>query len=226
MSVKINASCFFFSVPKSKIIFKLKKSKLLNTMKKILLTYLCIILGIISFSQIRIEMVGSPTIDTSVNAYTGWTNQGLLTFQGNAAIKHFVPIVPNGGYVFFDTANTFLDISGFPYTYTDGIDVHFGIFASDSASSNDLKVELTFDGTNWFSLSYDSLIFPFLTGGRMSGVDTSLNITDMHLRFINTTTTKQFSIDNIMLNCYVLLPIKLEKFSSTIIDNNVVLSST
>lgn len=191
-------------------------------MLKVLLSICGYLIGIISFSQIRVETVGSPTTYKPINTYTGWRNQGVLTFQGTAEVRYFQPYITNGGYVFFtDTTNTFLEISGFPTGYIDGLEINFSVNCSDLVSSNDLKVECTLDGINWLQLTYDSLFYPNFWEVRMPRIDTSVTITDLHVRFTNTSTGKQCRIDNIMVYTSVLLPINLQQFTSSINDNKV-----
>ena len=104
-------------------------------MKFFLLSFSLLVITTSAFCQIQSETVGTPTAYTPVNTYTGWRNQGVLTFQGTAEVRYFQPSIANGGYVFFtDSTSTFLEISGFSLTYADRLEINFGVKCSSSAT--------------------------------------------------------------------------------------------
>lgn len=115
------------------------------------------------------ETVGNPTDSTSVSKYKGWTNQGVLTFSGNAEVQNIQPSnyrgASGGGNVFFvNKPNTYFDISNFPAENVDtidGVEMAFAIYSSDTASSNDLLIEFSKDSINFFPVvDTSNFIYP------------------------------------------------------------------
>ena len=88
-------------------------------MKIILLSILLSFLMTATLAQFQSEKVGNPSTNTIVSAYTGWVNQGILTFSGNADVQTLHPSNnadgSGGGNVFFtNTPGKYFKISGFP----------------------------------------------------------------------------------------------------------------
>lgn len=100
-------------------------------MKNLLLFLILSSLNSVAYEQ-QLETVGYPDTTTQVNVYTGWTNQGLLTFSGNAEVQNTQPSDYQGasgaGNIFFtNTPGTYFEISDFPPDTVSNIHIMYGI---------------------------------------------------------------------------------------------------
>jgi len=119
------------------------------------------------YSQTTIysENFGTPAATTLLTAYTGYQNSAPITYSGTADVRTSTPSDYAGasasGCVFlgaFTTASgtpaKTLIISGInTFNYQD-LSLSFGHQKGTNAGSNELKVEVSSDGTNWTPLSY------------------------------------------------------------------------
>mgnify|MGYP003574879949 CR=1 FL=1 len=119
------------------------------------------------YSQTTIysESFGSPAATTLVTAYNGYQNSAPITYSGTADVRTSTPSDYAGasasGCVFFagvtsasGTPIKTLTVGGINTTnYTD-LALSFGQQKGTNAASNELKVEVSSDGTNWTALSY------------------------------------------------------------------------
>lgn len=135
-------------------------------MKKIyaLLAFLVTTL-VYSQTAIYSENFGTPAATTLLTAYTGFQNSSPITYSGTADVRTSTPSDYAGasasGCVFlgaFTTASGMpaktLIISGINTTNFTGLALSFGHQKGTNAGSNELKVEVSSDGTNWTQLSY------------------------------------------------------------------------
>lgn len=176
------------------------------------------------------ETVGSLTNSTPVNEYDGWTNQGVLAFSGNAEVQSTNPSnyrgASGGGNVFFtNKPDTYFEISNFPRENVDTIDyvgIVFGIYSSDKANFNDLLIEVSKDSSNFFPIiDTSNSIYPAATWTtRFVSFNGHFNPKDLRLRFRQTSSTTQFTIDDIHFSYVILLSIKLKQFTSLVNGNS------
>lgn len=181
-----------------------------------------------SFSQQNnypMETVGSPTTSCVVNTYTGWANNGLLTFAGTSEVQNVNASnnlsASGGGNVFFNNVvGTNLEISGFaPTTAPQSLDITFSMFGYDPSNLNELVLEYTTDGTNYTALPYKRLFRNYLpptpwdvmVSDPLPG---TISFTTLKIRFRQTSNVQTFRIDDIEANFYFTLPIKLISFSA------------
>jgi hypothetical protein len=163
-------------------------------------------------STIFSENMGAPTANTSIAANT-FQNSGTLSFAGTGDVRTSTPSsgytgASGGGNVFItQTANLFFEISGINAArYTD-LTLSLGHYKSTTASSNELAIEVSADGTNYTPLSYS----------RASGSGTAVwalvnptgtipSATNLRIRFRQTSTSTQFRIDDVKLTGVATTP--------------------
>jgi hypothetical protein len=157
------------------------------------------------------ENVGAPRLASPIGSYSGWQNNATLTYSGTGEVNSATPSTgyagsSAGGNVFLTNtgATTFqissINTSAFDPTFT----LSFGAFKSTIASDmSELALAFSSDG-----IAYTPITIPAqLTG---TGTDvwrliTLNNITlptvsDLRLRWTNTSTTPAFRLDDIALN--------------------------
>lgn len=172
------------------------------------------------------ETVGTPSAALIVASYSGWINNGVLSFSGNAEVQNTNPSnnlsASGGGNVFFtNVTGTYLEISGFaPSTVPQGLDITFGMYGYNASNLSELVLEYSTDGgTTYTPLTYKRLFRNYLpptpwdvmVSDPLPG---SINFSNFKIRFRQTSATQQFRIDDIEANFYYTLPIKLISFSA------------
>lgn len=119
------------------------------------------------FAQTTIysENFGNPTATTLVTAYTGYQNAAPITYSGTADVRNTTPSDYAGasgqGCVFLsgvtsasgNPAKTLI-ISGIDTSGYQDLILSFGQQKGTNASSNELKVEVSTNGTDWTPLTY------------------------------------------------------------------------
>lgn len=150
------------------------------------------------------ETFGTPSANTAITSYTGWSNP-TLTFTGTGDVRTTTPSTYTGAS---GSGNAFLSSSGGPRTLEisnintstcTGLSLSFGILKSISGSTgSELLVEVSSDGTN-----YTALTFPALPAGTgWNYVTTSGTIpqaANLRIRFTNTSASVFFRIDDVKL---------------------------
>ncbi len=206
-------------------------------MKKLYFFIVVIFSCLAIYSQPPLETIGNPARTTSVATYTGWSNQGIVTYTGNAEVQNTNPsnslYASGGGNVFFtNTPGVYFQLSGLPPAqYHDGIGIEFDLFGYDTAHLNELNLTFSTDsGVTWSNLPYYRFWGPFFAptpwdhfSTSFSDMASSINITKLMFKFTQTTSTKTFRIDDVRLTYYVLLPIKLTDFTATVSNGTTVL---
>lgn len=170
------------------------------------------------------ETVGNPSTSTAIASYAGWTNNGILTFSGNAEVQNLSPSnnlsASGGGNVFFNNVvGTNFEIRGFnPSSTPTGLDITFDMYGYDPANLNQLVLEYSTDGVTYTPVAYRRMFrnympptpWDIMVSDPLPG---TLNFSALRLRFRQTTATQQFRIDDIQASFYYVLPIKLTSFS-------------
>lgn len=172
------------------------------------------------------ETVGSPASSCIVTNYSGWTNNGVLTFSGNAEVQNTNPSnnlsASGGGNVFFtNVAGTYLEISGFAAASApQSLDITFGMYGYNPNNLSEVVLEYSTDGgTTYTELTYKRLFrnympptpWDVMVSDPLPG---SINFSSFKVRFRQTSATQQLRIDDIEANYYYTLPIKLISFSA------------
>ncbi len=159
------------------------------------------------------ENMGTGTAD-SINDYTGWQNQGVLTFTGTGDVR---TTSNSGGYEGASSAsNVFLTGGGNRTFQIGGINttgflpntfnLAFGALKSTTASDmSELILEFSTDGSNYSPLSIPSQ--PTGSGTANWRLITLENldlpqVADLRLRWTNTAavSTPQFRLDDVRLS--------------------------
>lgn len=181
-----------------------------------------------SFSQQNnypMETVGTPTTSCVVNSYTGWANNGLLTFSGTSEVQNVnasnnLSASGNGNVFFNNVVGTTLEISGFAPTSTpQSLDITFSMFGYDPSNLTELVLEYTTDGVNYTPLPYKRLFRNYLPPTPWDvmvsdAVPGTVNFSTLKIRFRQTSNVQTFRIDDIAASFYFTLPIKLISFSA------------
>ncbi|KXH83473.1 T9SS type A sorting domain-containing protein [Chryseobacterium kwangjuense] len=136
-------------------------------MKKIH-SFLSILLTTFLFSQTTIysENFGTPTSTTLLTAYSGYQNTSPVVYSGTADVRTSTPSEgytgsSGNGCVFLGAVTTIstnpaktLIIQGINTTNYTGIAMTLGHQKGTNASSNELTIEVSADGTSWTPLTY------------------------------------------------------------------------
>lgn len=176
-------------------------------MKKIYSLFAAMVFSAFVSAQTTIysENMGTPTATTAISANT-FQNGSPISYSGTADVRVSSASsgytgASGGGNIFFTgTAGTNFIVSGINTSSYSNIQMSFGQLKSTNASSNELTVEVSSDGSNWTPLTY--------TRPTGSGTTTSyllINPTgtipatsSLSIRFTNTNTT-QWRIDDLKL---------------------------
>lgn len=166
--------------------------------------------SLLSQTTIYSESCGNPSVTTLVNVYTGWQNNGIQVYTGNADVRNTVASTTYAGAsglgnVFItSTLNTNVTISNINTTNYSNLILSFGHLKTTNASNgSQLVIEVSSDGTTWTSLTYT-----VPTGGGTSNVwrlvtptGTIPSVSNLRIRFRMATvvTGLQFRIDDIKL---------------------------
>lgn len=159
----------------------------------------------IAQSSIYSENMGTPSGTTGISTNV-FQNVSPLVYSGsadvrNSSVSNGYTGASGGGNVFFTgTAGTNFIISGISTLNYSNIQMSFGQLKSTTASSNELTVEVSSNGTNWTTLTYT----------RPTGSGTANNYilitptgsipatANLRIRFTNTNTT-QWRLDDVKL---------------------------
>ena len=120
---------------------------------------------VLAQTTIYSENFGNPSSTTLLTAYTGYQNSSPITYSGTADVRTSTPSDYAGasgqGCVFIGAVTTSsgnpaktLIISGINTTGYQDLTLSFGHQKGTNASSNELKVEVSSNGTDWTPLSY------------------------------------------------------------------------
>ena len=172
------------------------------------------------------EDVGNPTTTTSVNTYTGWSDQ-TSSYTGTAEVQNVNPSNYNyasglGNIVFTNTVGTYFQISGMPNIGSVYTSITFGLHGYDTSNPtilNELELMASIDsGFTWIALPYHRMFEGFWSPKPWDIFTATLgqvnNTSRLIFRFNQTTSTKPFRIDDIEVGFTIALPIKLNYFKA------------
>ena len=193
---------------------------------KQLFFFILTVISAVGSTQPPTEDCGDPTTSTSVSAYNGWLNQGVLNFSGNAEVQNTQPsnnrLGSGGGNIYFaKVLGTYFEMSGFPTTpqAPDNIEVIFGMHNYDTTRLNELLLEYSIDGLTYLPLNYrrylPMLYAPTPWATMQAVIPKGIDPVNLRLRFTQNSSDKEFRLDDIFLRYYYLLPIRLQQFSAT-----------
>ncbi len=197
-------------------------------MKNQLTLWLCLAIALPSFAQnsYPVETVGSPSSSLDISSYSGWSNNGVLNYSGTAQIQNTncsdnIGASGGGNIYFTNTVGTSFKITGFnlsvPFA---SADFTFSLHGYDANNLSELVLEYTTDGANYTPITYKRLFRNFMAPTPWDimvsdPLPSSANSPSLALRLRQTTTTKTFRVDDMQMNFYYSLPIKLISFSAT-----------
>ncbi len=152
------------------------------------------------------ENFGSLSGTTSIATYTGWQNEAPIIFPGDADVRNNqnsnnYPAASGQGNVFItNTVGRHLVISGINTSQFSNIGLKVGHHKNVSASSNELVIEVSSDGSTYTPLTY--------TRPTGSGTNVWMEIApsgtipstpNLRIRFRQTSISPQFRVDDICL---------------------------
>ncbi|AMS25928.1 hypothetical protein AEM51_01785 [Bacteroidetes bacterium UKL13-3] len=174
----------------------------------ILLLCLCaVLMPLVGRGQVTIfsENMGTPSGTTAIASNT-FQNSSTLSYSGTADIRNttsstgYTGASGNGNVFITNAINRDFVISGINTSGYTSLALSVGHYKSTNASSNELAIEVSSDGTNYTALSYSRatgtgtvnwiLIMP-------TGTIPSTN--NLRIRFRNTSVTQSFRIDDVIL---------------------------
>lgn len=154
------------------------------------------------------ETVGTPGATTAIGSYTGWSNNGILTFTGTGDVRTstassgYAGATGSGNVFLTNSAGTNFQISGINTTGYTSLALTAGVFKSTTASNgSDFTVEVSTNGTTYTPLAFTA----FATGSgtaiwRLVTFTGTVPATqNLRIRFTNTGTTTQYRIDDVIL---------------------------
>lgn len=170
------------------------------------------ILCLFSFSKswgqttIFSENIGNPGATTAITSYSGWQNNGVLTFSGTGDVRTSLPssgysgASGNGNVFLTNGSSKTFQICGINTSTCSSMVLTFGVWKSSGTTSNgELQVQFSSDGGATFG-AVNSLT---VTGGSAwslqtisSGIPSSSSLC---IKFTNTAASTQFRVDDVKL---------------------------
>lgn len=174
-------------------------------MKKILL-----ILFVLSWNLFHAQTVifsenmGVPSGTTAIASHI-FENSAPIVFSGTADVRSTLPSTytnasASGNVNFANTVGRFIVISGINTTNYSNIVLSFGHYKSSTASSNELKVEVSSDSVSWTQLTYTRPTGAGTSVWALVTASGSIPATsNLRLRFVQTSNVASFRIDDVRL---------------------------
>lgn len=154
------------------------------------------------------ENIGTPSGTTAINSYTGWQNNGTLTFSGtgdvrtSSASSGYTGASGSGNVFLTNTAGTYFQISSIDTLNYSTFGLSFGAFKNTIASNmSELTLGFSTNGTSFTSITIPAQPTGAGTANwRLISLTPSLvGSANLYLRWTNTSTTPQFRLDDIAL---------------------------
>jgi CSLREA domain-containing protein len=155
------------------------------------------------------ETIGAPGGTTAIGSYTGWSNNGTLTFTGTGDVRStgvstgYAGASAAGNVFLTNAAGTNFQIAGINTSGYTALTFTVGVFKSTTTSNgSDFAVEVSTNGTTYTPLSFT----PFATGGGTANwrlvtlTGTVPSTPNLRLRFTNNGTATQYRIDDVQLS--------------------------
>ncbi len=192
------------------------KSKL-NVMRKwlaLIIFAACLNATNVFGDNIFSENMGAPSATTAITSWTGWQNNGILTFTGTADVRI---TTPSSGYIgasgvgniyIANTVGKDFEISGINTLAYSNISLSAGIYKSTTASNgSELLIEVSSDGVTYVPMTFS---LPSGTGTATWHLTTPTGAipacANLRIRFTQTGTGPQFRIDDVVLNGTIPTP--------------------
>jgi hypothetical protein len=208
-------------------------------MKTLKLLILTLLLPFIVSAQTTIfsENCGNPSVTTTCTSYTGWQNNGSLTFTASATGPDVRTTLPSSGYagasgngnIFFinGVSNRFVQISGINTTNYTSLTLSFGVLKTTNTSTgSELVVEVSTNGSTYTALSYTlatgsgtSNVYYFKTP---TGTIPSTGNLRIRFRYTSSSSSCQFRVDDIKLSGCLIPSAPTVTYNSPACDSMVV----
>lgn len=157
------------------------------------------------------ENIGTPGGTTAIASYTGWQNNGVLTFSGTADVRAttastgYAGASGSGNVFITSTATRFFQIDAINTVGYTALSLSFGALKSTTTSDmTDLVLEYSTDGTTWNVVSFPAQ--PTGSGTAIwrliSAVSLPVgaeNAGNLRLRWTQTAAVTQYRLDDITL---------------------------
>lgn len=156
------------------------------------------------------ENIGTPSANTLINNYSGWENSSPISFSSTSSTQTDVRTstastgytgASGSGNVFITNVldRNFL-ISGINTTGYENLQLSLGHYKSTTAGNNELKIEVSSDGTNFTELTYTRATGTGTANWILvSPSGTIPSTSNLTIKFTQTSTTTQFRIDDIKI---------------------------
>jgi len=176
-------------------------------MRKFYFVFLSVLCALTGLAQTTIfsENMGTPSGTLTLAANT-FQNSGSVTYSGTADVRNTTVSsgytgASGGGNVFFtNTTGRFFQIEGINTSGFMNISLSLGHYKSTTAGNNELKIEVSEDGTNWTELTYSRSTGTGTVNWLLITPSGTIPATsNLRLRFTQTSATTQFRIDDIVI---------------------------
>ncbi len=189
-------------------------------MKKVLQILILILMPLFTMAQTTIftENCGNPAATTSAATYTGWQNNGVLTYTASATYPDVRTSTPSTGYtsasgngnIYFNATSVIgtsgtinVVISNINTSSYTNLVLSLGFLKTNNAWANEVVIEVSSNGTTWTSLvmspstgSGTASVWQLLTASGSIPSTTNLRI---RFRYASTSSTNTVRIDDIKL---------------------------
>jgi hypothetical protein len=183
-------------------------------------------------STIFSENMGTPSGNTIIASNT-FQNSGTLSFTGTGDARTSSPSsgytgASGGGNVLINnTSGLFFEISGINTANYTSLALSLGQYKSTTASSNELAIEVSTDGTTYSPLTYSR---PSGSGtavwAMVNPTGTIPSSTNLRIRFRQTSTSPQFRIDDVKLTGFAAVPSPSISVTGTLSSVNTLYGTT
>ena len=169
------------------------------------------------------ENMGVPSGTTLIMGWTGWQNNGVLTFTGTGDVRNttvssgYTGASGDGNVFLTNTVGRDFEISGINTTVYSNIMLSAGIYKSTTASNgSELLIEVSADGVVYTPLTFS---LPTGTGTAawylVAPAGSIPSCANLRIRFTQTGTVPQFRIDDVVLSGVIPPPGNALNFDGT-----------
>lgn len=181
-------------------------------------------------TNIYSENMGNPTTSPIDIAQNTFQNSAPITYTGTADVRNNLASsgyagASGGGNILFNAKTDVLTVSGIDTSAGTNISLSFGHTKTTNASSNELVVSYSIDGTIWTPLTYTRP-----TGSGTNGwilIKPSQDIpatSNLRIKFdaVNLPSGGQFRIDDLKLTAGSLATIDINATTANLVKNTIV----
>lgn len=202
---------------------------------KIIFTLFLIAFITTSHAQLgNVETVGNPSTSQSVSSYTGWVNNGVFTFSGDAEVQNLNPSTSvnstssGGGNVYFsNTVGRYLEVGNIVMPYFSNfsyfLSINFRLWNLDTTNvGNNLVLEYSVDsGATYKPISYHRLGGSMFQSGAWSTIEAvaqeslpTISALAIKIKIRQISAIRDFRVDDIQMGFVVLMPSSFTNFNA------------